>query len=200
VRMETVRLSPTSYVILAMLTYREMSGYELKSVADKSIGHFYVSPAYSQIYPELRRLAAHGLVTDRTVTQELRPDKRVYGLTPAGRAVVQQWLAEAKVEPDSYKSPFQLRLFLGHLLSQERLMALMGNQRRWLMSSIVILEERQRDLQDRLQGSKPEKELLFPLLIVELKLATFRAELEWTDQAVGRLAQWYRTETAEETR
>ena len=79
-------------------------------------------------------------------------------------------------------------------------MALMGNQRRWLMSSIVILEERQRDLQDRLQGSKPEKELLFPLLIVELKLATFRAELEWTDQAVGRLAQWYRTETAEETR
>src|SRR5437588_517702 len=109
--METVRLSPTSYVILAMLTYREMSGYELKFVADKSIGHFYVSPAYSQIYPELRRLATYGLVTERAVTQELRPDKRVYGLTPAGRAVVQQWLAESKVEPDSYKSAFQLRLF-----------------------------------------------------------------------------------------
>src|SRR5207245_822269 len=80
--------------LLAMLTFREMSGYELKSVIDKSVGHFYMRPALSQIYPELRRLAAHDLVKARKVVQEIRPDKRLYSLTPAGRAAVTQWLAE----------------------------------------------------------------------------------------------------------
>ena len=196
--METTQLPALSYILLAMLTFREMSGYELKSVIEKSIGHFYLHPSYSQIYPELRRLASLGLLVVRHVAQENRPTKLLYSVTPAGQSAVQQWLAESKVELDSYKSPFQLRLFFGPLLSEERLLGLMGDQRRRLAQSIVILEERQHDLQTRMQGEKPEKELLFPLLVVELKLATFRTELAWTDQALERLAQWYRTE-AEET-
>ena len=54
--METVYLPTTSYVILGLLTLREMSGYDLKQLINKSITHFYWSPAKSQIYGELRRL------------------------------------------------------------------------------------------------------------------------------------------------
>jgi DNA-binding PadR family transcriptional regulator len=197
--METLRLPATSYVILAILTFREMSGYELKFVIDKSIGYFYVSPAYSQIYAELRRLESHGLVTMQKVTQKVLPDKRLYSLTPQGRAVIQQWLAEAKVEPDTYKSPFQLRLFFGHLLPPERLLACVGNQRRWLTESVLTLEEREQDLRRRMQGPTPEKTLLFPLLVVELNLATFRAELAWADSVIERLAQWSTEEALDQS-
>ena len=37
----------------------------LKQLINKSITHFYWSPAKSQIYGELRRLESHGLVTMR---------------------------------------------------------------------------------------------------------------------------------------
>ena len=188
--METLQLPATSYVILAMLTFREMSGYDLKFMMDKSVSHFYASPSHSQIYAEIRRLESHGFITMHQVVQEQRPDKWICRLTPAGEQVARQWLAEAKVEADTYKSAFQLRLFFGHLLPQERLMSLVSNQRRWLTESILTLEEREQDLRNHLEGPNPTQELLFPLLIVELKLATFRAELGWADHAVDVLKQW----------
>lgn len=187
--MPALTISTNAYVILAMLTFREMSGYELKFVMDKSTKHFYGSPAYSQIYAELRTLESHGLVTMRQVHQEQRPDKRIYRITPAGEQAVKHWLADSKVEADTYKSPFQFRLFFGHLLPPERLMALVGNQRRWLMESILILEDRQENLQSRMQGTFPEDDLFFPLLMMDLKMRTLRAELAWADDAIALLQQ-----------
>jgi len=95
-----------------------------------------------------------------------------------------------KVEPDVYKSPFQLRLIFGCLLSHDLLLTLVGNRRRWLMESMLTLEEREHDLQRRRYGATPEKTLVFPWLIVQLKLATFRAEIEWADRTVEQLKQW----------
>ena len=50
-----MELSPTAYVILGMLGWRPMSGYEIKSIVDKSTRFFWAA-SYGQIYPELRRL------------------------------------------------------------------------------------------------------------------------------------------------
>ena len=56
-----MELSPTAYVILGMLGWGPMSGYEIKSLVDKSTRFFWAA-SYGQIYPELRRLAAAGLI------------------------------------------------------------------------------------------------------------------------------------------
>ncbi len=93
-------LPTTSYVILGLLTFREMSGYDLKQLINKSITHFYWSPAKSQIYGELRRLESHGLVTMREVPQTLRPDKRLYQITPQGTEAMLKWLETSGVEAD----------------------------------------------------------------------------------------------------
>ena len=98
-----------------------------------------------------------------------------------------QWLAEQS-RPDRYKSDFQLRLFFANLLSHEQLLALLEDHHQWLTRSILILEERQHDLQTRMQGPTPEQELQFPLLVVELNLATFRAELAWIDGVIEQFA------------
>src|SRR5687768_3931891 len=98
---DNVYLPTTSYVILGLLTFREMSGYDLKQLINKSITHFYWSPAKSQIYGELRRLESHGLVTMREVPQTLRPDKRLYRITPQGTEAMMRWLEHSGVEPDS---------------------------------------------------------------------------------------------------
>ena len=54
-------LSPTARVILGMLGFEPMSGYEIKNFVDHSTRFFWAA-SYGQIYPELRRLAEAGLI------------------------------------------------------------------------------------------------------------------------------------------
>jgi DNA-binding PadR family transcriptional regulator len=85
-----MELSPTAYVILGMLGWRPMSGYEIKSLVDKSTRFFWAA-SYGQIYPELRRLSATGLIEGEASPQGGRR-RNVYRLTPAGRRELQAWL------------------------------------------------------------------------------------------------------------
>jgi PadR family transcriptional regulator AphA len=85
-----MELSPTAYVILGMLGWRPMSGYEIKALVDKSTRFFWAA-SYGQIYPELRRLAAAGLVEGKASPHGGRR-RNVYRLTPAGRKELQTWL------------------------------------------------------------------------------------------------------------
>ncbi len=187
-------LPVTSYIILGMLSFQERSGYELKQVLDKSIRYFYMSPAQSQIYAELRRLQSCGFVEERKVVQEQRPDKRVYRITEPGLSAVQEWFSASKVTPDGYKSPFQLRLFFGHLLSETDLKSLIGNHRLWLADVIMQLEEQEEALKTRMAASEQNRNLIYPLMVIQLKLAGWRGELAWTDQATEQLNQARPTE------
>lgn len=85
-----VDLSPTAYVILGMLRNGPKSGYEIKSVVDHSTRFFWAA-SYGQIYPELKRLAAAGLVEG---TEEPRGGRRrtVYRLTGRGEKALKGWL------------------------------------------------------------------------------------------------------------
>jgi DNA-binding PadR family transcriptional regulator len=87
-----MELSPTAHVILGMLSWRPMSGYDIKSVVDKSTRFFWAA-SYGQIYPELRRLSDAGLIeADGAEGGRRRTEFR---LTPAGRRRLRTWLAEA---------------------------------------------------------------------------------------------------------
>ena len=76
-------LPATSYAILGLLTFGEMSGYDLMKLAAQSVAYFW-TPAKSQIYGELKRLVEAGFATAREVAQHQRPDKRLFRITPEG--------------------------------------------------------------------------------------------------------------------
>ncbi|WP_042421465.1 PadR family transcriptional regulator [Streptacidiphilus anmyonensis] len=116
-------LPATSWAVLGLLSFgAELSGYDLKKWADASLGYFYWSPSFSQIYSELRRLEAAGCATSRLVRPEAgaRP-KRLYRITEAGHAAVRTWAREAPVDPPMLKHPPLLRVWLGHLTEPDRL-------------------------------------------------------------------------------
>jgi DNA-binding PadR family transcriptional regulator len=85
-----MELSSTAYVILGMLGWRPMSGYEIKSLVDRSTRFFWAA-SYGQIYPELRRLEDAGLIEGKASPQGGRR-RNVYRLTPAGRKELRAWL------------------------------------------------------------------------------------------------------------
>jgi PadR family transcriptional regulator AphA len=93
-----MELSPTAYVILGMLAWRPMSGYDIKSVVDHSTRFFWAA-SYGQIYPELRRLAEAGLVQGKAEAGSGRR-RTTYKLTKPGRAALRAWLAE---EPRTFE-------------------------------------------------------------------------------------------------
>src|SRR3954468_19370894 len=71
--------------LLAALLEGEASGYQLAKRFDVSVANFW-SATPQQLYRELDRVEAEGLVHARLVRQQRRPDKRVFTLTDAGRA------------------------------------------------------------------------------------------------------------------
>ncbi|WP_328456948.1 PadR family transcriptional regulator [Amycolatopsis sp. NBC_00438] len=69
--------------LMAALLEGEASGYDLAKVFDASVANFWMATP-QQLYRELDRMAADGLVRARIVHQERRPDKRLFSLTEAG--------------------------------------------------------------------------------------------------------------------
>jgi DNA-binding PadR family transcriptional regulator len=91
-------LSPTARVILGMLAWRPMSGYDIKSIVDNSTRFFWTA-SYGQIYPELRRLADAGLVEGEAEEGSGRR-RTAYTITDAGREALRDWLAQ---EPRTFE-------------------------------------------------------------------------------------------------
>jgi DNA-binding PadR family transcriptional regulator len=166
-----------------------MSGYDLKQLINKSITHFYWSPAKSQIYGELRRLESHGMVTMREVPQTLRPDKRLYQITPEGTEAMLQWLRSSGVEPDSYKSALLLKVFFGHMLSYDTTIGLLEERRKQIAQELGMCERRVQELQDQMRGSEADDETFFPLLTLQRTIALCQADLGWLDAAIEQVRQ-----------
>jgi DNA-binding PadR family transcriptional regulator len=94
--------------ILACLTERPMTGYELAKTFDSSIGFFWKAN-HQQIYRELSRLRDRGHVQGREVVQSGKPNKLVYTLTPEGRAALKHWASRPSIPP-SIKDDLLVRL------------------------------------------------------------------------------------------
>ena len=94
--------------ILACLTERPMSGYELAKTFDSSIGFFWKAD-HQQIYRELSKLRDRGHIEGHEVVQSGKPNKLVYTLTPEGRAALRHWAARPS-SPPSIKDDLLVRL------------------------------------------------------------------------------------------
>jgi len=95
------------FALLASLSARPRTGYDLLRIFDSSIG-FVWHAAHTQIYPELRRMEAEGLLASAEVPRGPRAHKREYRITDHGLNTLRQ-LASTPVEPLPEKDPYRLK-------------------------------------------------------------------------------------------
>jgi DNA-binding PadR family transcriptional regulator len=115
-------LAATSFALLGMLSYEyELSGYDIRKWIEWSMRFFYGSPAYSQIYSELKKLEQHGLVTSRVENSHGTRSRRLYKITDAGLDAVTGWANESTLDPPVLKHSALLRVTFGHLTDPARL-------------------------------------------------------------------------------
>jgi DNA-binding PadR family transcriptional regulator len=104
-------------VLLGLLSVESMSGYDLGQTIRTSVGFFW-NESYGQIYPNLKRLAADGLVTSKMERQKGRPDRHIYSITKKGRERLEEWLA-VEPQPEIPRNELLLKLFFGAQVSPE---------------------------------------------------------------------------------
>ncbi|MEU7059195.1 PadR family transcriptional regulator [Streptomyces sp. NPDC046197] len=96
------------HAILTALLEKPSSGLELTRRFDRSIGYFW-SATHQQIYRELGRLEADGLIRALPAEQPARGQKKSYEVLPAGRAELARWTA-ASQDPRPHRDTLLLRL------------------------------------------------------------------------------------------
>ncbi|PWR19717.1 PadR family transcriptional regulator [Zavarzinia compransoris] len=102
-------------VCTGLLTFGEASGYEIKKLFEDGTFNGVFDASFGSIYPALTRLAQEGLVLCRAEEQDGRPDKKVYSITPAGRAHFIAGLSRG-IQPEKTRSEFLIAMIFAHLL------------------------------------------------------------------------------------
>ena len=115
------------YALLGFLNLEPMTGYELKKNLDRSTQAFWHA-GLNQIYPTLKALEEAGLVSARTRAQEGRPDRRVYRITPKGRAELLDWLSRPIRELPPSKNIGLLKLFFAGYLPRDQILLQLRGQ------------------------------------------------------------------------
>jgi DNA-binding PadR family transcriptional regulator len=80
------------HAMLAALLGGEYSGYQLAKIFDLAVSQFWHAVP-QQLYAELSRLEAEGLVSGRRIIQNDRPNKRVFTVTQAGLDELERFAA-----------------------------------------------------------------------------------------------------------
>jgi|SRR5437016_9319582 len=110
-------------ICLGILTRGDATGYEIKKIFEEDGLQHFVEASFGSIYPALGKLTEDGLVSVRAEVQEKRPDRKVYSITPAGRAAFLSALMKPLPE-DRHRSPFVFAMLFSDLLPPNRVRAL----------------------------------------------------------------------------
>jgi DNA-binding PadR family transcriptional regulator len=170
-------LTVSEYAVLGLLGFGEKSGYELHRFAERSVG-FIWTPAKSQIYKVLPRLAERGLAAVRPIPQERLPDKQLYRPTGAGRKLLRTWLAS--VDEAQPADVSLLKIFFGGQASGGALV-------RQVAAYHVAREQllgRFEELERQLKQSNVNR---LPLQLLALGIARTEAELGWAEDLLREL-------------
>jgi DNA-binding PadR family transcriptional regulator len=169
--------------ILACLTERPMTGYELAKTFDASIGFFWKAD-HQQIYRELSKLRDRGYVQGREVVQSGKPNKLVYTLTSGGKAALKQWAARPSVPP-SIKDDLLVRLYALDSVEVEPLRA-------DLMARLEHHRDRyqryERLLNKRFPQGVASPADMGKLLGLRIGLRHERVVAEWCEEAIDALS------------
>lgn len=115
------------YAILAAISAKPQSGYDLGAEIEGSIGFFW-NATRQQIYRELGELEATAHVAHKDVRQQDRPDKKVYQITAEGMQDLKNWI-ESETDKVPLKDPLLIKVFVGHLVEPEKLLIEIDRQR-----------------------------------------------------------------------
>jgi PadR family transcriptional regulator AphA len=173
------REQSSRYMLLGLLSWRPMSGYDIKKIVENNIKDFW-HESYGNIYPVLQRFVEDGLAESRVERQEGRPDRIEYTITPKGREELVDWL-KRPTEARKLRDVFLAKFIFGYLVSKEENIARMEAYRKgraerleWYREMLAMLEK----------DSRKSRKLLLEFLALRQGFIITEARLKWCDEVL----------------
>ncbi|MBX3503891.1 MAG: PadR family transcriptional regulator [Parvibaculum sp.] len=117
------------------------TGYDIKKTMENEVSTL-LDVSLSNLYPALNELAAEGLVTFQRVEQDNRPNKKVYELTEAGRAVALRALMSGDAR-HRLRSEFIFILSFAPFLPRSRVKELLDKRLAETNETLLDLDRRE---------------------------------------------------------
>jgi DNA-binding PadR family transcriptional regulator len=183
------------HAVLAALLDGELSGYQLAKAFDVGVANFwYAQP--QQLYAELTRLEKEGLVAGREVVQESRPNKRLFHVTEAGLAELENFTA-ASAKPAFIRDDLLVKVQAADRVDTDALIAELAERATVAQAKIDLFGE----LLRRLRGDRAEEEFLRhgdrigPYLTCLRGLAFEQENRDWCTHTIAVLEERRRAHT-----
>lgn len=172
------------HAILTALLEKPSSGLELTRRFDRSIGYFW-SATHQQIYRELGKLEAEGLIRALAPEQPARGQKKAYEVLPAGRRELARWTA-ASQDPKPLRDAMLLRLRAAAVVGTEGLETDLRRHRELHARQLETYREiERRDFPPGRDG--PQDRLRHLVLRAGIDLETFWTQ--WLDHALSEFSR-----------
>jgi DNA-binding PadR family transcriptional regulator len=160
-------MSYVEILVLRHLNARPAHGYELRKRVERTVG---VTLHNNSLYPALKRFEEAGAVTRTAEPSENgRPPRQVYALTPVGRELLHDMLADLPPEAARDDEEFLARVGQFQLLAAPERLAVLNAREQALNDALHHFEE-----MHSLAGDEPWGQLVTAELIRRAE-----TELSW---------------------
>ncbi|MBS7661401.1 PadR family transcriptional regulator [Pseudomonas lalucatii] len=172
------------HAILTLLETEPASGYDIIRHFKQSLGYFW-NAKHQQVYQELRRLSDEGWLLCSEQAQSDKPDRKVYSISPSGRAELRRWLAEP-APPNKINDALLVKLYAGALAEPDNLRAELARHRATHRATLDSLQEIERQYL-ALEPQEQARQRL-PYLTLRRGILGEQAWLAWAEEVEAELA------------
>ena len=172
------------YAILGYLSWRSLSGYDLKKLIADSVA-FHWTGNNSQIYTTLVELHREGLVTQELQPQEHYPTRKVYTITESGSVDLRSWLLVTPELPQ-LRNSFLTQLAWADCLGSRELDDLLAKYEDEVHMQLLMFQEQER--RGSVRPARTPREVYLWRMLSENRIGFYEHELTWVRRVRGELA------------
>jgi len=178
--------STLGHAILGLLARKPATGYDLARRMDRPVGWFWTA-RHSQIYPELARLEADGLVEHEEIDGAGPRQSKRYAVTAHGTATLADWVA-SDLEPQPVRDLEVLRLWSVWTVEPEAARDLVRRARDQHAARLTAYEVELAEASADPTSRDPRRPAFASRITLEGGVRNRRAAVEWCDWMLGELA------------
>ena len=173
------------HAILGFLNYAPKTGYELKSIFDTSVQHFWPADQ-SQIYRTLSQLEKDGWAEKQIVVQKDRPNRKVYSITQAGREELHRWLVTPLPFGDNRSAPM-IQVFFAGQLSDEEIIQIYQYAADFMRAGLQQYDQIPQDIGAYADTTQSPREFFFWMQTLEIGKMMARTNLAWIENVIEKI-------------
>lgn len=170
--------------LLGLLNDDPMTGYELDKAFKAALyASWHVQT--SQVYYELGKMEALGLVSTELVVQTSRPNKKVYHIEEKGKEVFKKWLLEDHIQEEiAMKHPFLMQFFFAGENSKLENVQMLNKFKEACINQLEILKATNNEGKQYKEEMQELEKTKYWWYVAKFNLNYYKMCIQWVDETL----------------